>query len=434
MLVAAGALIPVGVNHASPLLSWAGGFAITKDDLQNHAPPPQPVLPRELRLPNEPGARHGPIDRIVRVERGDTLMNLLARQGVNRQEAHQIVEALREVYDPRTLREGQAIRLTLSEVIGEEANMLVGLQLAKSFDRYAGAARLVSGNFGAFEVRKQLDRRLARSRGDISSNLFSDGVAHGIPFGVMAELVRLFSYDVDFQRDIHPGNGFDLLFERYVERGGQVAHDGDIRFAELRLRDRVVRLYRFEREDGTVNYFDPNGESIRKALLRTPIDGARISSGFGMRRHPILGYSRMHRGVDFAAPTGTPIRAAGDGVVRVVGREGGYGRVVRIRHNSNYETLYAHMSRFASGISSGTRVRQGQVIGYVGASGMATGPHLHYEVIKDGEQINPDSLRFPGAETLEGRELARFQEVRDVVDRKLRELPETTLVAQRNGH
>jgi len=183
------------------------------------------------------------------------------------------------------------------------------------------------------------------------------------------------------------------------------------------LRDHRIEVYRFTPSDGRTDYFKPNGESIRRALLRTPIDGARISSGFGMRKHPILGYSRMHKGIDFAAPTGTPIFAAGDGVITQIGRNGGYGNYIRIRHNSRYSTAYAHISRFAKGIRKGSRVRQGQVIAYVGSTGRSTGPHLHYEVLVEGKQTNPRSIKLPTGQILEGEDLKAFQAAKTEIDR-----------------
>jgi murein DD-endopeptidase MepM/ murein hydrolase activator NlpD len=247
------------------------------------------------------------------------------------------------------------------------------------------------------------------------------------------DFIRLFSFDIDFQRDIHPGDGFDILFERYVESEGESAYSGNVQFASLTVGGRTHRLYRFETEDGDVDYFDAKGESARKALLRTPIDGARLSSRFGMRKHPILGYSRMHPGVDFAAPTGTPIMAAGSGVIEFIGRNGGYGKYIRIRHNAEYSTAYAHLNGYATGMTRGKRVKQGDVIGYVGTTGLSTGPHLHYEVLLKGSQVNPMNLKLPSGIRLAGADLKRFQEMQSALAQKLDRMPRSTLVAQAAG-
>jgi murein DD-endopeptidase MepM/ murein hydrolase activator NlpD len=190
----------------------------------------------------------------------------------------------------------------------------------------------------------------------------------------------------------------------------------------------MLRFFRFEGRDGDVDYYDPRGRGVRKALLRTPIDGARLSSGFGLRRHPVLGFSRMHKGVDFAAPSGTPIQAAGDGVVEVAGWQGSYGNYVRIRHAANYSTAYGHMSRI--GVKAGQRVKQGQVVGSVGSTGVSTGPHLHYETLREGQHINPLSIKLPAGRQLEGRELAQFQNQVDEVERRMAATPVRSLLAE----
>ena len=243
-------------------------------------------------------------------------------------------------------------------------------------------------------------------------------------------MIRAFSFDVDFQRELQPGDRFALLYETLHEHDGQLAKPGDLLYAELVLSGKPIGIYRFTPESGITDYFTADGRSVRKSLLRTPIDGARISSGYGMRRHPILGYSKMHRGVDFAAPTGTPIYAAGHGTVEKAARFGGYGKYVRIRHNGSYKTAYAHLSRYGRGIKAGARVKQGQVIGYVGSTGRSTGPHLHYEVISNGKQVNPRSIKLPAGERLKGADLKAFQEARERIDAlRERHRPQSTIVA-----
>jgi murein DD-endopeptidase MepM/ murein hydrolase activator NlpD len=276
------------------------------------------------------------------------------------------------------------------------------------------------GGFVAEAMTKQVDRLVARSNGEIAGgSLLAAGMASGVPAGVMTEMIRIFSFDVDFQRDIQPGDRFDLMYERFHLADGRLVRGGEVMYAALTLSGKTLRLYRHKDSSGRLDYYNELGHSVRKALLKTPIDGARLTSRFGMREHPILGYSVMHRGVDFGAPTGTPIFAAGDGTIDDIGERSGYGRYIRVRHSGAYATAYAHMNGYGRGLRKGMRVRQGQVIGYVGASGRATGPHLHYEVIRDGAQINPVTVKFSTGEKLTGAELARFQATRNDLDRSL---------------
>lgn len=359
------------------------------------------------------------VEEVVEVQSGDTLIGLLVDAGVNRGEAYQAVTALEKVFAPRELKPGQELRLNLSTSVQKpEASdrQLIELSLQPDVERDVHVTRNDNGEFVAATIERPLTVEIAHASSSISSSLFEASLAQGVPLGAMAEAIRAFSYDVDFQREIHPGDRYEILYEEYRDEQGNLAKVGDVLFAALTLKDREINIYRFTPGDGRADYFNPKGESIRKALLRTPIDGARISSGFGLRKHPILGYSRMHKGTDFAAPTGTPIFAAGDGVITRIGRNGGYGNYIRIRHNSEFSTAYAHTSRFAKGLRKGSRVEQGQVIAYVGTTGRSTGPHLHYEVLKNGKQTNPLSIKLPTGQTLEGQDLQAFQTVKDDID------------------
>ena len=248
---------------------------------------------------------------------------------------------------------------------------------------------------------------------------------------MLAEIIRIYSWDVDFQREIQSGDRFEVAYERFVDDEGDVVRHGEVIFARLNLSGDLNALYRFESRPGSVDYFDEKGRSAKRPLLRTPIDGARLSSRFGKRRHPVLGYTRMHRGVDFAAATGTPIYAAGDGVVSYRGRKGGYGNYIRLRHSAGYNTAYAHMSRFKKGIALGSRVRQGQVIGFVGTTGRSTGPHLHYEILSNGRQVNPLTVKMPSGTRLGKKELAKFQSKRANIDALVAGLQKETLITQR---
>ena len=274
-----------------------------------------------------------------------------------------------------------------------------------------------------------VERRLVRSEGKITSSLYLSAVKAGVSASILMEMIRLYSWDVDFQRSIRPGDGFEVMFEKLYTEDGEFARYGNVLYGKLALSGTNLPLYRFTTKAGLTDYFDAKGKSARKALMRTPINGARLSSGFERRRHPILGYTKMHRGLDFAAPRGTPIYAAGNGTVVYRSRNGAYGNYIRIRHNSEYSTAYGHMSRFSRKIRRGRRVKQGQIIGYVGTTGRSTGPHLHYEVLSRGRQLNPFRLKLPSGKSLKGPELVRFKAERQRTLEKYTSLPKSATVA-----
>jgi len=372
-----------------------------------------------------------PTDRVVTIGRGDTLMDVLRSVGVPVDEAHAAISALRPVYDPRRLQVGQQLALTFGP-LGTEPDRFLGFKLDAAVDRVVTVGRDETG-FLADVTHKPLTTDFVRGESSINSSLYVAGVNLGIPPAIMIQLIQLYSFDVDFQRDIQPGDSFSVMYENQYDETGKAVQQGDITYAALTLQGRTLRLYRYQPGNGDLDYFNEKGESARKALLRTPIDGARLSSGFGMRDHPILGYSKMHKGVDFAAPSGTPIYAAGNGSVEMAAWVEGYGRYVRIRHTGDYGTAYAHMSGFGPGIHPGVRVRQGQIIGYVGTTGNSTGPHLHYEVLRDGSQINPMGLKLPSGQKLARGDLAKFQTARADIDRRFAGLAPNTHIADRNG-
>lgn len=370
-----------------------------------------------------------PIQTVVEAEQGDTLLDLLLKAGVERNDANRAIDALREVYNPRALRVGQEVTVTFerpSDGIGIGPFNAVALQADAG--RQVSAKRAKAG-FAASEVKREVTRQLAHFTGTIKGSLFEAAAAQGVPPPILVELIRAFSYDVDFQRDIQPGDVFEVMFERFVDKKGQVVRDGDITFAKLILSGEAMPIYRYVDSSGAPDYYNPLGESVRKALLRTPVDGARISSGYGMRMHPILGFSKMHKGVDFAVSSGTPVLAAGSGVIDYAGANGSYGYYVRIKHDALHSTAYAHLSRFAQGIRTGKHVAQGQVIAFSGATGRATGPHLHYEVLVKNEQVNPMSVKFQSGNKLAGRELQRFLSVTREQGQLLVQTPVTSKVA-----
>jgi murein DD-endopeptidase MepM/ murein hydrolase activator NlpD len=276
---------------------------------------------------------------------------------------------------------------------------------------------LSSGGFAARQVQMPLNFEIARISAPVDTSLYSSALARGATDREIAALAGAFGYDVDFQRDVLPGDHFELVFERFYDDEGHTVRTGDLLFIALDTRHGPKRFYAFAAPgDSQTDWYDADGHSARKFLMKTPGTGARLASGFGMRIHPVLGYSMMHRGTDFAAPIGTPIMAAGDGVVERAGPFSSFGNYIKLRHNTEYETAYAHISRFAPGIRPGVHVTQGEVIAYVGMTGRATGPHLHYEVLKDGDEINPMGLRVANGRNLDGRDLELFEAERTRID------------------
>jgi len=350
------------------------------------------------------------------VGNGDTLMALMVKNGVARPEAHDAIARMSEVFKPRYLKPGQEIVLTL-QPSGRSGtpDSLVSMKLVESVERDYLVRRDGEG-FVAEQVDHPLKMEIGAAEGRIEVSLFMAGEEAGVPLAVLADLIQIYSFDVDFQRDLREGDSFSVMYERFVDETGATVRTGNILRATMSLSGRERALYRFETAGGTVDYFDDGGKSARRSLMRTPINGARLSSGFGSRKHPILGFTKMHTGTDFAAPRGTPIYAAGGGTVEYAGHHGGYGLYVRIRHNGTYKTAYAHMSGIARGVRNGTRVQQGQVIGYVGSTGRSTGPHLHYEVIRNGRFINSRTMHLPSGKQLAGEELAAFQVAKETAD------------------
>jgi len=354
-------------------------------------------------------------EREVRVGAGETLAGLLTRAGASSAEASAILSSISDVYDPRRLRPGQPINLFFDRSEGDV--QLTGVAFRSEPGASVTANRTTGGDFQAREVLMPLTFEIARIAAQVDTSLYATALQLGATDREVAALADAFAYDVDFQRDIRPGDDFELVFERYYDDEGNTVRTGDLLFVGLETRQGRRDFYQFLAPGDTrSDWYDTQGHSARRFLMKTPINGARLSSGFGMRRHPILGFSRMHQGTDFAAPIGTPILAAGDGVVVRAAPFSSYGNYVRLRHANGYETAYAHMSRFARGLRAGARVRQGQIIGYVGNTGRSTGPHLHYEVLRRGQAINPVNLRVANGRNLGGRALELFMIERERID------------------
>tara|TARA_R110002073_G_scaffold184636_11_gene343085 strand:+ start:811 stop:2277 length:1467 start_codon:yes stop_codon:yes gene_type:complete len=360
------------------------------------------------------------------VPSGGTLAGVLGESGASGGDINRAIAALDGVFDVRYLRAGQNLTVYLgtprdSEAEGDvDGSQLEGFSFRPDLDRSITVARSGDGRYYARQTMAEFDSELVRATGAITTNLYVDALAAGATDRIVVELAGILAYAVDFQRSIRAGDRFDVVFERYLDADGNVMRTGDILYVVFAGRGDPLEYYRFETEDGQVAYFNAEGQSAQRLLMMTPINGARLSSGFGSRRHPVLGYTRNHYGTDFAAPRGTPIYAAGYGVVERANRFGSFGNFIRIRHTNGFATQYAHLNGFARGVTAGARVQQGQVIGYVGTTGRSTGPHLHYEVEHNGTRVNPMSLDLPTGRTLEDDErdafLAernRIQEIRD---------------------
>lgn len=370
-----------------------------------------PAAPRDRAEPGDAPAADP--TRTVAARPGDTPLKLLMRMGVAPEEAQAAIRKLSTVWDPRDLKAGQ------KAAILTQSDRLLSLRLALAPSHEVVVARDDSGSFVAEAQERPTNLIPSLGTGTIATSLSEAANRAGVPMSVLEEMIRAFSYDVDFQREVRSGDSFTVLYDRVHDEAGQPTAAGKLAYAEMVLSGTRLRLYQFTPPGGEPGYFTALGDSIKKALLRTPIDGARLTSGFGMRFHPILGYSRMHKGVDFGAAIGTPVFAAGDGVVSRAGPASGYGNYIEIQHNQEWATAYGHLSAFARGLHEGARVHQGEVIGYVGMTGMATGPHLHYEVHDHGVQIDPTSVKMAATTKLEGNELKAFLRARSAIDREL---------------
>lgn len=350
----------------------------------------------------------GPSDRIVTIGKGDALGKVMQKEGVGASEVHEIIEAMGKNFNPRDLKVGQDVHMHFEPHEEEGGYKLTDLKIELNPLKTITVSRNGDEFKSALEE-KEVKQVIQAQKAVIKTSLYGSAAKAGIPKTVVSEAIRIYSQNVDFQRDVHSGDSLEVMYETHQTDDGYVAKTGNVLFAQLTLDGRKIPLYRYESADGAVDFYGPDGQSTKKTLMKTPIDGARMSSGFGMRRHPVLGYSKMHKGVDFAAPTGTPIYAAGDGKITKAGRFSSYGNYVRIKHRGDLDTAYGHMSKIASGIKPGARVKQGQIIGYVGTTGRSTGPHLHYEVLVASKQVNPRGINLPIGQALAGRDLKNFK-------------------------
>lgn len=345
----------------------------------------------------------------VSLGNGQTLNGVLAAFEVPTDMALQAIESMKEVFSPRSLRAGQKITLMFRPT-DEGSREFTGYRFSPDplrdivvYDEKG------DGEFATKVIEKDLQKVMVGKGGTIVGSLSGAAQRAGVPHAVLAQMIKAYSYSVDFQRDINEGDKFEVLYQAEVDDKGRAYRTGDMVYARLILDGKTQPVYLYKTASGSEEYFKPDGQSVRRSLLKTPIDGVRVTSGFGFRKHPILGYSKMHTGIDFGARTGTPIFAAGDGVVKRANWFSSYGKYVAIKHSNGMETAYAHMSRFATGIRAGSKVKQGQVIGYVGTTGRSTGAHLHYEVHMGGKPVNPLGIKVPMGTQLAGNELHKFK-------------------------
>ena len=340
-----------------------------------------------------------------KIQPGETFDSILNGYLVEDEEINEIKKRLSKKVNLNRLNINQKIKFTLDQ--SENIIKEFTFQLSNTEKIYLVRSTKAE-EFKEKTIVTKLKKNILYKENIISKSLYRSAVEQRIPANIIVEFARVYGFQVDFQRDIKKKDSFQILYEIFVDNTGKIIETGNILYANLKLSRQNNPLYYFDKK-GSEGHYDINGKSVKKALMKTPINGARLSSPFGMRKHPIDGFTKMHRGTDFAAPMGTPIMASGDGVVKKAGWCGGGGNCVVIRHNSTYQTVYAHMSKFAKGIRSGVRVKQGQTIGYVGSTGKSTGPHLHYEVIVNGKKINSQTLKLPSGKALKGKDRELFE-------------------------
>ena len=348
-----------------------------------------------------------------KISSGETFDKILNNYSISNEEILEIKKNLNSDYNLNNLKTNLDIKFTIDQSNNKKITSFLfpvsrteKIQLTKNLDTNIFEKKIIITN---------LNKKILFKEGKITESLYKTAVDLSVQPNIIIEFARIYGFQVDFQRDIRKNDNFQIMYEVFQDDNGKAFETGNIIFADLKLSGTNNSLYYFDKK-GSEGHYDQNGKSVEKALMKTPINGARLSSAFGMRKHPIDGYNKMHRGTDFAAPMGTPIMASGSGVITRARWCGGGGNCVKIKHNSTYETIYAHMKNFAREIKEGSRVKQGQIIGYVGSTGNSTGPHLHYEVVVNGKKINSQKLKLPSGKTLKGKEREVFEVTRIKLD------------------
>ena len=343
----------------------------------------------------------------LKVRNGDSIQRILYDQKISPADVNNVINALRREYNVGTLRNDQKVYL----IIKREKNGNFVSRLTVNIDNITSVHVFLNKDnvYETKRVTKILTKKNHLVETTIDRGIYRTAKQSGIENSIVAQFARLYGFEVDFQRDLKKNDKIKIFYERYLDDDGVPQRTGNIIYSEITNVERNIILYRYEYPNGSIAYFTPEGKSIEKSLMRTPINGAKLSSRYGFRIHPILGYNQMHQGTDFAAPIGTPVMASGAGTVEYSGWKGGYGKFISIRHSAVYQTNYAHLQDYAKGIRRGAKVQQGQVIGYLGSTGSSTGPHLHYEVVVNGKKENSQTLKLPSAAPLEGNNKNFFE-------------------------
>ena len=352
--------------------------------------------------------------KTITVKPGNSLQGILAKEGIDQKEINKINSLLKQKIKLINLQVGQKINLLLKK---ENTKILLS-RLSFSLNEITNVYLFENNeqNYNIKIINKILEKKNYLAKGIIKNSLYNSAQKQGVDPEIIIEFARIFGFEIDFQRDIRENDEFQILYERFEDDDGEVQKNGEIIFAYMNNNGKEISLYRFKDQKNNIGYYSKDGKSIEKALMKTPINGARLSSSFGLRKHPILGYNKLHQGTDFAAPKGTPVMASGSGTIEMASWNGAYGKYVRIRHNSTYKTAYAHLSRFGKKIRRGAKVQQGQIIGYVGSTGRSTGPHLHYEVLVQNKRVNSQRLKLPSGKNLAGKEMQIFENTKAQIE------------------
>ena len=340
-----------------------------------------------------------------KIKSGETFDKILENYSIDKKEIIKIKRSLEKKVNLNKLNTQQIINFSLDRTSNKITEFTYQIS---NTQKIVLIRNVENDNFNKEILTLKLNKEIVYKENIIIQSLYKAATDEKIPANIIIEFARIYGFQVDFQRDIRKQDKFQIMYEIFLNEKNEIIETGQILFCNLKLSGQDNDLYYFDKS-GSEGHYDKNGKSVKKALMKTPINGARLSSPFGMRKHPIDGFNKMHRGTDFAAPLGTPIMASGDGVIKKAGWCGGGGNCIKIRHNSTYETVYAHMSKFARGMKAGVRVKQGQIIGFVGSTGKSTGPHLHYEVIINGKKVNSQKLKLPSGKILKGKERKIFE-------------------------
>ena len=355
------------------------------------------------------------------IKRGDTIQKILKKFEVQNNEIQNIINQYKKYGNPNQLLAGNEIDIIIEKSLSANKNTIVKFSVPITKSTTIAITKDEDNKITSNKIITKLYKKKILSENIIKKNLYSSAMEVNINPDTIIEFARIFGFEIDFQRDIRKNDYFKIIYEKYFDENGEFIKSGSTLYAHMSVNGREITLYKFG-NDKSYGYFNVNGKSVEKALMKTPINGARLSSSFGLRKHPILGFSKLHTGTDFAAPMGTPIMASGSGTITRAKWCGGGGNCIKIKHNSTYETIYAHMKSFGKGMKVGKKVRQGQIIGYVGSTGMSTGPHLHYEVIINGKKINSQKLKLPSGKVLKDDERKQFEIHRIKIDVLVAEL------------